>query len=225
MSDEPHLPMDLPPPSPPMALPPHGGTHTGERLPKEKVAEIRKLYAEGSNPHAIAKKVGSTWKVVAALCCPERLHQKATPEQIAEVRRLRDEGADFSDIADEMGLKLRVVVAIAASDSEIVQRLQATRSNRALVFEAVALEATTKTIETRLASGKASVAEMSNAAMIANTMVRDTVGAAPIRVRLEADENVMAAMSLFGGGGAKPLPVKSEVIEAELIPTKTEKKA
>lgn len=208
ITDDPRLPL--------LPEAPHGGIHTGERLPPEKVEMIRKLYEGGSNPHAIAKEVGSTWKVVTALCCPERLHKRATPEQIQAVRRLRDEGADFQDIADEMGLKLRVVTAIAMSDSDVVKALQETRASRALVLEAVSMEATTRAIESRLESGKLTVAEVANATMIANTMVRDTIGAAPIRVRIEADENVMAAMNLFGGG-AKMLPPKAEIIEAEMI--------
>lgn len=214
ISDDPRLPV--------VPQAPHSGVHTGERLPEEKADLIRRLYAEGKSKNAIVEEVGTTWKIVDAICDPERT---VTPEQAEEVRRLRTSGMDFIDIAAAMELKLRTIRLIAQNDPQITAKLQETRASRALILEAVAIEASHHALESRLKSGKLTVAEASNMTMIANTMVRDTVGAAPIRVRLEADENVMAAMSLFGGGGAKPLPVKSEVIEAELIPTKTEKKA
>lgn len=199
---------------------PHQGVHTGERVDAETAELIRRLYAAGSSPHAVSKAVGCTRKTVLALCCPEKLHRQATLEQIAEVRRLRDEGVDFLQIAEEMDMKLQAVTAIAMSDSEVVMELQRTRAARALVFEAVGIEATQSAIERRWKEGKLSVAEGSNATMIANTMVRDTIGAAPIRVRIEADEHVLAAMTLFGGGG-KALPVKSGAVhEAEILPNK-----
>jgi plasmid maintenance system antidote protein VapI len=195
---------------------PHGGVHTGERLDPAKVSAIRALYTSGASKHAIAEQVGCTWKTVDAICDPER---SVTPNQADEVRRLRETGMDFIDIATTLKMELRKVRLIAQSDAQIITKLQESRAARALVLEAVSMEASHQALETRLKSGKLTVAEAANLTMIANGMVRDTVGAAPIRVRLEADEHVMAAMSLFGGGAAKPVPAKTEVIDAEVIPS------
>lgn len=194
----PTLPLDLPAPAI-LPDPVRTGARTGERVPEAEQQRIRELYAKQQSIAAIAKATGHSRDTITAICDPSRLHQALTPDQVQRIRNMHTTGAPFKTIAAETGIPLTRIHAVIAAQSEAVQALQQSRGPRAVVAEAIAMEATLEAIQRRTDEGKLTVAESANLLMILNGMSRDTIGAAPIRVRLEADEGVLAAAAIFGG--------------------------
>jgi hypothetical protein len=208
--------MVLPAPTPLVESPPRGGLHDGSRVDSEKKAMMVALFAQGVSKHQIAQQTDSTWKVVDAVVDPRRRLDMVTLEQRAEVVSMLMANQGFDDVVKATGLSLRTVAAIAKNDPAVVMELQKSRGHRAVVAEAIVMEGLLDTAEKRLESGKATMAELANALMVINGMARDTLGAAPIRVSVEADESLMAAMQMFGGG-MQPMPV----VEAEVVVSST----
>jgi hypothetical protein len=178
MTDEPALPLDVPPPPAPPPVAWTGGKPSGIRLTREEREVIKAMFLAGCSR--------------------------------AEIERQTKHGR-------------KTIAAVIAADPELVNQLKEARQSRLLVEEHFLHEEREEAIEKKRATGKLSVAEMNSAIMINGILIKDSGGAAPRRVILEADPSLAAAAALFAGAPVKPQsPVhEAEIIEPEQTPPPT----
>lgn len=214
--------MDLPPPVPPMAPPPRGGVHDASRIPEAEKEKMSQLYKSLGSIDAVVKSTGHTWKTVAMVCDPSRLHKGVSLEQISEVKALLHAGSGAAQAAKETGLSLRQVAAIIASDGELAKAAKTTRGVRAIAAETVAMESLLDTIEKRQASGKMTIAEGANALLVLNNMVKDAVGAVATKIEVDVNHKHEASSALMAslvhGGATIEIPKPpAPIIDVETV--------
>lgn len=221
MSDEPHLPFkDLPEPTIlPIAW--SGGTHDASRVTEEQKAEMRTLFVELKSIHAVAKATGHAWKTVRIVCCPEEAFVAVSPEVIEQVKALKARGARYAQIKAETQLPRATIAAILAADPKIAETIQKTRAARLLVTEEMLMEAQADAIETKLDAGRLTVGDATNALMVNGVLHEKAGGAAPTRIKHEADPSLLAAAAMFSAA-FKPKPVlpAEGAQEAIIVPNK-----
>jgi hypothetical protein len=112
----------------------------------------------------------------------------------------------------------KTIAAVIAADPNLVRQLLESRAARAVVEEALLHEERAEVIEAKRKAEKLSVADLTSAIMVNGILIKDSGGAAPKRIRIEADESLLLAAQMFGG--PKPAPIQP-VQDAEVIEIST----
>jgi len=147
--------------------------------------------------------------------------ERLTREERQHIKDLFVAGCSRLEIEGLTKHGRKTIAAVIASDPELVKQLAETRAARALVEEALLHEERSDAIDKKRVAGKLSVADLNSAIMINGILIKDSGGAAPKRIRLEADPSLVLAAQLFSGANiaVQPTTNPAPVQEAEIIPS------
>lgn len=143
--------------------------------------------------------------------------ERLTPDQRAEIYQRNMDGQSTFKIAAEMKVGRNTIAALLKPDDPAVtEHLQATRKARQLQEEDDLLRLRGEVMAEKAEAGKLSVGDLNSAVMIAGIGIKESGGAAPVRIRVEADPSLIMAAQIFSG---QFKPVAAPVVDVEEIKT------
>lgn len=144
----------------------------------------------------------------------DRTGERLTPEQRAEIYQRHMDGQSTFKIAREMKHSRNTIAALLKPDDPAVgEHLQATRKARMLHEEDDILRLRREVMEDKAEAKKLSVSDLTGAAMVASIAIKESGGAAPQRIRVEADPSLIMAAQIFSGQFKPASPVIDVPVE------------
>lgn len=149
------------------------------------------------------------------------------PEQRAEIYQRHMDGQSTLKISKEMKVSRNTIDALVKPDDpQVAEHLQSTRKARLLAKEDELMRIRDEVMEekAKMGMGKLSIGDLNSALMINGIGIKESGGAAPQRIRVEADPSLIMAAQIFSGqfkpALALPEPavrVPAPVMEAEVV--------
>lgn len=125
---------------------------------------------------------------------------RLTPAQRADIYDRHLNGDSTFKIARELGHSRNTIAALVRTDDPAVaEHLQSTRKARQLQEEDDLLRLRAEVMASKAEANKLSVGDLNSAVMIAGIGIKESGGAAPQRIRVEADESLLLAAQMFSG--------------------------
>lgn len=141
--------------------------------------------------------------------------ERLTPDQRAVIRQLWVEGHSKKKIAELTKHSRNTIAEVVAPTAEVEEFLRKSRAARMLLHEEELLRVRDEVIERKYLDGKLSVGDLNSALMIGGIAIKDAGGAAPQRIRVEADPSLLMAAQIFSGQ-FKPVTAGKVVVDAEV---------